>query len=69
MLQATERSWIEATFQKRECSKFIPSADDEHKYVIFMIFLFFKYFNKINLYLIFTFIIIINYNIIMSNIC
>ncbi|KAK9299484.1 hypothetical protein QLX08_007502 [Tetragonisca angustula] len=27
----TERSWIEATFQKRECSKFIPSADDEHK--------------------------------------
>lgn len=29
--KATERSWIEATFQKRECSKFIPSADDEHK--------------------------------------
>lgn len=29
--KTTERSWIEATFQKRECSKFIPSADDEHK--------------------------------------
>ncbi|XP_050491541.1 transient receptor potential cation channel trpm isoform X6 [Bombus huntii] len=29
--KVTERSWIEATFQKRECSKFIPSADDEHK--------------------------------------
>ncbi|XP_012238938.1 transient receptor potential cation channel trpm isoform X2 [Bombus impatiens] len=29
----TERSWIEATFQKRECSKFIPSADDEHKFM------------------------------------
>ncbi|XP_034192343.2 transient receptor potential cation channel, subfamily M isoform X2 [Osmia lignaria lignaria] len=29
---ATERSWIEATFQKRECSKFIPSAEDEHKF-------------------------------------
>nr|XP_034192350.1 transient receptor potential cation channel trpm isoform X8 [Osmia lignaria] len=29
--KATERSWIEATFQKRECSKFIPSAEDEHK--------------------------------------
>ncbi|XP_076682037.1 transient receptor potential cation channel, subfamily M isoform X5 [Andrena cerasifolii] len=28
---ATERSWIEATFQKRECSKFIPSAKDEHR--------------------------------------
>ncbi|XP_061933895.1 transient receptor potential cation channel trpm isoform X3 [Apis cerana] len=31
--KATERSWIEATFQKRECSKFIPSADDEHKFM------------------------------------
>ncbi|XP_029053469.1 transient receptor potential cation channel trpm isoform X5 [Osmia bicornis bicornis] len=30
--KATERSWIEATFQKRECSKFIPSAEDEHKF-------------------------------------
>ncbi|XP_076396365.1 transient receptor potential cation channel, subfamily M isoform X6 [Megachile rotundata] len=29
--KVTERSWIEATFQKRECSKFIPSAGDEHK--------------------------------------
>ncbi|XP_076249025.1 transient receptor potential cation channel, subfamily M [Calliopsis andreniformis] len=29
--KATERSWIEATFQKRECSKFIPSAKDEHR--------------------------------------
>ncbi|XP_015435152.1 PREDICTED: transient receptor potential cation channel trpm [Dufourea novaeangliae] len=29
---ATERSWIEATFQKRECSKFIPSAKDEHRF-------------------------------------
>ncbi|CAL7938901.1 unnamed protein product [Xylocopa violacea] len=27
----TERSWIEATFQRRECSKFIPSAEDEHR--------------------------------------
>ncbi|KAG8042210.1 hypothetical protein G9C98_000201 [Cotesia typhae] len=26
-----ERSWIEATFQKRECTKFIPSAKDEHR--------------------------------------
>ncbi|XP_033195477.1 transient receptor potential cation channel, subfamily M isoform X1 [Bombus vancouverensis nearcticus] len=31
--KVTERSWIEATFQKRECSKFIPSADDEHKFM------------------------------------
>ncbi|XP_043509838.1 transient receptor potential cation channel trpm isoform X5 [Frieseomelitta varia] len=31
--KTTERSWIEATFQKRECSKFIPSADDEHKFM------------------------------------
>ncbi|XP_015190777.1 PREDICTED: transient receptor potential cation channel trpm isoform X4 [Polistes dominula] len=29
---ATERSWIEAAFQKRECSKFIPSAKDEHRF-------------------------------------
>ncbi|XP_070158634.1 transient receptor potential cation channel trpm isoform X2 [Polyergus mexicanus] len=27
----TERNWIEATFQKRECSKFIPCAEDEHR--------------------------------------
>ncbi|XP_036140911.1 transient receptor potential cation channel trpm isoform X5 [Monomorium pharaonis] len=27
----TERSWIEATFQKRECAKFIPSIEDEHR--------------------------------------
>ncbi|KAK0173426.1 hypothetical protein PV328_006622 [Microctonus aethiopoides] len=26
-----ERSWIEGTFQKRECAKFIPSAKDEHR--------------------------------------
>ncbi|XP_063995488.1 transient receptor potential cation channel trpm isoform X2 [Diachasmimorpha longicaudata] len=26
-----ERSWIEGTFQKRECTKFIPSAKDEHR--------------------------------------
>ncbi|XP_043250492.1 transient receptor potential cation channel trpm isoform X3 [Colletes gigas] len=31
--KATERSWIEATFQKRECSKFIPSAKDEHRFM------------------------------------
>nr|XP_012140924.1 PREDICTED: transient receptor potential cation channel trpm isoform X7 [Megachile rotundata] len=31
--KVTERSWIEATFQKRECSKFIPSAGDEHKFI------------------------------------
>ncbi|XP_076682040.1 transient receptor potential cation channel, subfamily M isoform X7 [Andrena cerasifolii] len=31
--KATERSWIEATFQKRECSKFIPSAKDEHRFL------------------------------------
>ncbi|KAL6254233.1 hypothetical protein P5V15_014851 [Pogonomyrmex californicus] len=30
-LKTTERSWIEATFQKRECAKFIPSADDENR--------------------------------------
>ncbi|CAL7938906.1 unnamed protein product [Xylocopa violacea] len=29
--KTTERSWIEATFQRRECSKFIPSAEDEHR--------------------------------------
>ncbi|XP_033210686.1 transient receptor potential cation channel trpm [Belonocnema kinseyi] len=29
--KTTERSWIEATFQKRECTKFIPSAKDEHR--------------------------------------
>ncbi|XP_011879174.1 PREDICTED: transient receptor potential cation channel trpm isoform X2 [Vollenhovia emeryi] len=29
----TERSWIEATFQKRECAKFIPSTEDEHRFV------------------------------------
>ncbi|XP_043280353.1 transient receptor potential cation channel trpm isoform X2 [Venturia canescens] len=29
--KTTQRSWIEATFQKRECSKFIPSAKDEHR--------------------------------------
>ncbi|XP_011703742.1 PREDICTED: transient receptor potential cation channel trpm isoform X2 [Wasmannia auropunctata] len=29
----TERSWIEATFQKRECAKFIPSSEDEHRFV------------------------------------
>ncbi|XP_014228067.1 transient receptor potential cation channel trpm isoform X2 [Trichogramma pretiosum] len=28
----TERSWIEATFHKRECTKFIPSARDEHRF-------------------------------------
>ncbi|XP_076644273.1 transient receptor potential cation channel, subfamily M isoform X2 [Halictus rubicundus] len=28
---ATERSWIEATFHKRECLKFIPTAKDEHR--------------------------------------
>ncbi|XP_029159547.1 transient receptor potential cation channel trpm isoform X2 [Nylanderia fulva] len=27
----TERNWIEATFQKRECAKFIPSVEDEHR--------------------------------------
>ncbi|XP_012260882.2 transient receptor potential cation channel trpm isoform X3 [Athalia rosae] len=27
----TARSWIEATFQKRECAKFIPSPRDEHR--------------------------------------
>ncbi|XP_014480910.1 PREDICTED: transient receptor potential cation channel trpm isoform X1 [Dinoponera quadriceps] len=32
-IKTTERSWIEATFQKRECSKFIPSAEDEHRFV------------------------------------
>ncbi|XP_026670370.1 transient receptor potential cation channel trpm isoform X3 [Ceratina calcarata] len=31
--KTTERSWIEATFQKRECSKFIPSAEDEHRFI------------------------------------
>ncbi|CAL7938902.1 unnamed protein product [Xylocopa violacea] len=31
--KTTERSWIEATFQRRECSKFIPSAEDEHRFV------------------------------------
>ncbi|XP_012280563.1 transient receptor potential cation channel trpm isoform X2 [Orussus abietinus] len=30
----TARSWIEATFQKRECSKFIPSAKDEHRFAV-----------------------------------
>ncbi|XP_075216680.1 transient receptor potential cation channel, subfamily M isoform X1 [Lycorma delicatula] len=25
------RSWIEATFQKRECIRFIPSSQDEHR--------------------------------------
>ncbi|RLU18437.1 hypothetical protein DMN91_008794 [Ooceraea biroi] len=30
-VKTTERSWIEATFQKRECTKFIPSAEDEHR--------------------------------------
>ncbi|XP_011879175.1 PREDICTED: transient receptor potential cation channel trpm isoform X3 [Vollenhovia emeryi] len=29
--KTTERSWIEATFQKRECAKFIPSTEDEHR--------------------------------------
>ncbi|CAB0039857.1 unnamed protein product [Trichogramma brassicae] len=29
--KTTERSWIEATFHKRECTKFIPSARDEHR--------------------------------------
>ncbi|XP_071652036.1 transient receptor potential cation channel trpm isoform X2 [Temnothorax longispinosus] len=29
----TERNWIEATFQKRECSKFIPSTEDENRFV------------------------------------
>nr|XP_012234779.1 PREDICTED: transient receptor potential cation channel trpm [Linepithema humile] len=32
-VKTTERSWIEATFQKRECAKFIPSAEDEHRFV------------------------------------
>ncbi|XP_077298276.1 transient receptor potential cation channel, subfamily M isoform X2 [Arctopsyche grandis] len=27
----TARTWIEATFQKRECVKFIPSPKDEHR--------------------------------------
>ncbi|RZF35308.1 hypothetical protein LSTR_LSTR003748 [Laodelphax striatellus] len=27
------RSWIEATFQKRECVRFIPSSKDEHRTV------------------------------------
>lgn len=31
-IKTTERSWIEATFQKRECTKFIPSAKDEHRF-------------------------------------
>ncbi|XP_011879176.1 PREDICTED: transient receptor potential cation channel trpm isoform X4 [Vollenhovia emeryi] len=31
--KTTERSWIEATFQKRECAKFIPSTEDEHRFV------------------------------------
>ncbi|XP_044016610.1 transient receptor potential cation channel trpm isoform X3 [Aphidius gifuensis] len=26
-----ERSWIEASFHKRDCAKFIPSAKDEHR--------------------------------------
>ncbi|XP_036140909.1 transient receptor potential cation channel trpm isoform X3 [Monomorium pharaonis] len=30
-VKTTERSWIEATFQKRECAKFIPSIEDEHR--------------------------------------
>ncbi|XP_066585207.1 transient receptor potential cation channel trpm isoform X2 [Prorops nasuta] len=29
--KSNERSWIEGTFQKRECTKFIPSATDEHR--------------------------------------
>ncbi|XP_018398032.1 PREDICTED: transient receptor potential cation channel trpm [Cyphomyrmex costatus] len=32
-VKTTERSWIEATFQKRECAKFIPSNEDEHRFV------------------------------------
>lgn len=34
LFQIQERSWIEGTFQKRECAKFIPSAKDEHRLVI-----------------------------------
>ncbi|XP_034942381.1 transient receptor potential cation channel trpm isoform X2 [Chelonus insularis] len=30
-IKSQERSWIEGTFQKRECMKFIPSAKDEHR--------------------------------------
>ncbi|CAK1584263.1 unnamed protein product [Parnassius mnemosyne] len=30
LLQKTTRSWIESTFQKRECKYFVPSAKDEH---------------------------------------
>ncbi|KAG8245247.1 hypothetical protein J6590_005560 [Homalodisca vitripennis] len=33
MLQLAARSWIEATFQKRECVKFIPSPKDEHSWI------------------------------------
>ncbi|XP_071652035.1 transient receptor potential cation channel trpm isoform X1 [Temnothorax longispinosus] len=32
-IKTTERNWIEATFQKRECSKFIPSTEDENRFV------------------------------------
>ncbi|XP_020300486.1 transient receptor potential cation channel trpm isoform X4 [Pseudomyrmex gracilis] len=32
-VKTTERSWIEATFQKRECTKFIPSAEDDRRLV------------------------------------
>ncbi|XP_036140910.1 transient receptor potential cation channel trpm isoform X4 [Monomorium pharaonis] len=32
-VKTTERSWIEATFQKRECAKFIPSIEDEHRFI------------------------------------
>lgn len=31
VFQVAARSWIEATFQKRECVKFIPSPKDEHR--------------------------------------
>ncbi|KAL4704280.1 hypothetical protein ACJJTC_016298 [Scirpophaga incertulas] len=30
LFQKTTRSWIETTFQKRECKYFVPSAKDEH---------------------------------------
>ncbi|XP_053614211.1 transient receptor potential cation channel trpm isoform X18 [Plodia interpunctella] len=29
-IKKTTRSWIESTFQKRECKYFVPSAKDEH---------------------------------------
>lgn len=32
-VKTTERSWIEATFQKRECAKFIPSNEDGNRFV------------------------------------